>query len=57
MLDPPPRAPLGLEGPRVLDCDRCPVTGELQQLYIALIERPMRQHSHVQNTEQMPTGE
>ena len=41
----------------MLDCDRCTVTRELQQLYIALAERPVRQHPDVKNTEQASTSE
>ena len=51
VLDPLPRLALRLEGPCMLDCDRCTVTGELQQLHIVLVERPVRQHPDMENAE------
>ena len=57
VLDPHPRPALRLEGPCVLDCDRCTVTGELQQLHFALVEHPMRQHPDVEHAEHASADE
>ena len=57
VLDPLPRSALRLEGPCMLDCDRCPVTGELQQLHVALVEHPVRQRPDVENAEHAAADE
>jgi hypothetical protein len=57
VLDPLARVSLRLEGPGMLDRDRCAVTGKLQQLHICRVEQAVRQYPHVENAEDPATDE
>ena len=57
MLDLLPGQALRLERPGMFDRDRGTVAGELQQLHVVLIEHPMHDRSHVQDTEQATAHE
>jgi hypothetical protein len=57
VFDPFPRLAFRLESSCMLDCDRCAITGELQELHIALIEHPVRQHADVENAEHASANE
>jgi hypothetical protein len=57
MLDLPSRQSLRLEGSCMLDCDRCTVGGELQQLHIVLIEHSVHKRPDVENTEEAAADE
>ncbi len=57
VLDLPSCQTLRLEGSCMLDCDRCTVAGELQQLHIVLVEHPVHKRPNVENAEQAAADE